>query len=362
MNFRNFFSALTLATALFSITSCVKEESVQPPVDNGITEAPVIPDGNRITIHFGTSTQNGCMYSFSNCIWIGFGTETHNQNARMALTFNQGDEAAQYFGQYFPLTADFTVDQATAASLGIEPQVIPAGFYPLRDAASGQATGKRTVVFDPLAAQTTTALVNDNNPQDNIGQLHNLALQVVLHENRDAIKLLKGDRSAMRKLLTDKTIEFMTQAEVPVNETDKKRAYALTFDQDFEDYTARINESRLSADDKQLLIEFFNIAADIPVHNAEELANFTQIMTELETRAISDPNIDNRKVVLSMVSTLKYSRYYWFWKSISSTDAANGGNGSSSIPEWVWADVIALELGGPVASAVASVLVYQDTH
>ena len=177
-------AAFALCTAIFS---CTKTEDVA--IDQPIEKtAPGIPAASRIIIHFGTATQMGCMYSFSNCIWIGWGTEALNYQDRMALQFGEGDAAGEYFGQYFPLTGDFVVDAATAAELGIPEQVIPAGFYALRDVASGQATGKRVAQFGPEFSYPVASPINADNPQDNLGQLHNLAVQVVLHENRDALK------------------------------------------------------------------------------------------------------------------------------------------------------------------------------
>lgn len=352
------FAALALCTTIFS---CAKTDdiAVEPPVTE--KTVPGIPAGNRITIRFGTSTQMGCMYSFSNCIWIGWETSLIDYLTRPALQFGQGDEASQYFGRYFPLTADYTVDAQAAKTLGIEEQVIPAGFYALRDAATGLATGKRLVQFDPSAGRPVKSLVNPNNPQDNIGQLHNLAVQVVSHNNRDAIKTLGRDRKAVQKLLTEKTLQFMEEAELPLTAAEQQYVQALNLDRDFSNYTARLDETRLSANDKKVLLSVFDQAATIPVSSPEDLSKFVALMTERENQLAREARLDNPTAVLSMVSVLKYSRYYWFWKQFSSP---NGGGSAAvaGIPEWVWADVIGLELGGPVVSAAASALVYWDTH
>lgn len=360
MNLRSIFTALTALTLCLAIFSCTKTEEPQPApvVDTKFT--PNIPDGNRIIIHFGTSTLRGCMYSFSNCIWIGWGAELLNYQDRPALQFGQGDEAGQYFGQYFPLTADYLVDAAAAKELGIPEGVIPAGFYPLRDAASGQATGKRTAVFRPEEALPVASLVNPNNPQDNIGQLHNLAVQVVLHQNRDAIKTLRDDKTALRQLLTEKTAQFLAEAELPVTTAELQHANRIDLSKDFGDYAARLNETRLSANDKKVLLAIFDEAAGIPVGSPEELSHFVSVITERENQLAREIKLDNAKVVLSIVSVLKYSRYFWFWKSISKPQAGEGSADATRIPDWVWADAIALELGGPIASAIASTAVYLD--
>jgi hypothetical protein len=302
------------------------------------------------------------MYSFSNCIWIGWGTELLNAQGRPALQFDKGDEASQYFGNYFPLTSDYTVDAATAQALGIEEQVIRAGFYPLRDVATGQASGKRTVNFDPESVQPVKGLVNPNNRQDNIGQLHNLAVQVILNDNRDAIKALNGDKKAIQKFVTEKAIQFMAEAELPLNASEKQSVSALNLNRDYANYAARLDETRLSADDKKVLLAIFDEAAAIPVRSTEDLSKFVTLVTEHENRLAGDATLDNSKTVLSMLSVLKYSRYYWYWKSVSSPTATPGGTEPASIPDWVWADIIGMELGGPVASAVASIVVYLDTH
>ena len=360
MNLRSIFTALTALAICLAAFSCTKTEDLQtePIVDTKFT--PNIPDGNRIIIHFGTSTYLGCMYSFSNCIWIGWGATATDFQGRLALQFDQGDEAGQYFGQYFPLTADYVVDAATAKELGIQEGVIPAGFYVLRDAASGQATGKRTAVFRPEEALPVASLINPNNPQDNIGQLHNLAVQVVLHQNRDAIAALRGDKKAIRQLVTEKTAQFLNEAELPVSAAELQHANQVDLSRDFSNYAARLNETRLSANDKKALLSVFDEAAAMPVGSPEELSHFVSLMTERENQLARGTKLDNPKVVLSMVSVLKYSRYFWYWKSISSPTPGTGSADSSRIPDWVWADIIGMELGGPLVSAIASTAVYLD--
>ena len=361
MTLRTFSIALIAFAFCASIFSCTKTEDVaiEQPIEK---TAPRIPSGDRIIIHFGTSTYLGCMYSFSNCIWIGWGASALNHDARYALQFDKGGEASDYFGQYFPLTADYKLDVASAKSLGLEEQVIPAGFYPFRDAASGQATGKRLVQFGPSAGRPVKPLVNPSNPQDNIGQLHNLAVQVVLHNNRDAIKALGSDRKAVQKLLIEKTLQFMAEAELPLTAAEQQYVNALDLDRDFGNYAARLDETRLSANDKKVLLSVFDQAASIPVTSPEDLSKFVALMTERENQLAREAKLDDPRTVLSMVSVLKYSRYFWYWKSISSPEPGLSDTQSASIPDWVWADVIGMELGGPIVSAVASAAVYLDTH
>lgn len=351
--------ALILAISMLSLFGCSKNEAVEAP-DTTTKDAPNIPDGNRIIIHFGTSTYRGCINSFSNCIWIGWDTKETNYEHKLAVQFGNGDAAGQYFGQYFPLTDDFVVDKVLAQDLGIDEQVIPAGFYKMLDASNGLPTGKRMVAFSPEFGQPVARLVNPNNPQDNIGQLHNLAVQVVLHDNSAALQALNGDKKAIQTLLLEKTGQFLAEAELPVNTADQQRAQALDVYRNYGDYAARLNETRLSAGDKKILLEIFDEAAAIPVRSPQELGNFVHLMTERENQVANNANIDNRKVVLSMLSVLKYSRYFWYWKSISSPNSDTGNPQPTKIPDWVWADVIGMELGGPIVSAVASAAVYLD--
>lgn len=353
--------ALLMTISALTIFSCTKSEVSEVP-DQAVKDAPAIPDGNRIIIHFGTSTYRGCLYSFSNCIWIGWGTELKDKFGNPALQFGKGDDAQQYFGKYFPLTGDYALTKEEAQELGLQAQVIPAGFYPLRTetTSTGDVTG--LVSFDPESRQTVAALVNPNNPQDNIGQLHNLAVQVVLHENRQALAALGDDTKAVQKLLVDQTAQFLAEAELPVNGTDLQRAHTFDLKRNFGDYLARLEETRLSAGDKNVLRGLFSQAASMPVRTPEELSKFVQYMTAYENELTTGARLDNPKVVLSMISVLKYSRYFWFWKSISSPEPGLSDVQSASIPDWVWADVIGLELGGPIVSAVASAAVYLDKH
>ncbi|MBK8429202.1 MAG: hypothetical protein IPL27_26075 [Lewinellaceae bacterium] len=355
MKTRNFFFALTLIALSLNLISCTKEAISEP-----ITVAdplPSIPSGDRIIIHFGTSTQNGCIYSFTNCIWIGWGTETTNFADRFAMRFDKGDEAGQYFGNYFPLTADYTLDATTAATMGLPPQVIPAGFYPLSDTPIG-----KMVVFSPESAQHVAPLVNPGNPQDNLGQLHNLALQVILSaENQDAIRQIKGDKAAIQRFAIEKTAEFLEASGLPVNPDELQRAKSLNLFQNYSDFEGRIDATRLSAGDKKVLRSVFNQAAAIPVSSPEQLSHFVSVMSELENGLAQSKDLTDARRVLSIVSVLKYSRYYWYWKSYSS----GGGSGTAepaSIPNWVWADAIGMELGGPLVSAAVSIAVYLDEH
>jgi hypothetical protein len=362
MTLRTFSTALAALALCTAIFSCAKTDDVAIEPVVAEKAAPGIPSGDRIRIHFGTSTYMGCMYSFSNCILIDIWATAAAFENRPSIQFENGDAASRYFGQYFPLTADFKLDAATAKSLGLEEQVIPAGFYALRDAASGQATGKRSVMFHPAKGRPVRSPVNPNNPQDNIGQLHNLAVQQVLYANRDAIKALGTDRKAVQKLLTEKVLQILAEAELPLTAAEQQYVQALDLDRDFSNYAARLDETRLSANDKKALLAIFDEAASISVRSPEELSKFVALMTERENQLAREAKLDNPRTVLSMVSVLKYSRYFWFWKQFSSPNPSGGSTEAAGIPEWVWADIIGLELGGPVASAVASAIVYWDTH
>ncbi len=358
-------SALALLVCFLSILSCTKtDDTAAPfaaPVDN--TKASTVIDGSRIRIHFGTATQNGCMYSFSNCIWIGWGTEATSFERSLAVTFDHGDAAGQYFGAYFPLTADYTVDAVAAKSLGIPEQVIPAGFYPFRDVSTGQATGKRMVVFSPESALKTQALVNPKNPQDNIGQLHNLAAQVILNDNREALQQLRGDKAAIQQFVTAKAIQFLAEAELPVEADAQRRVYALDLNGDYTDLASLLDKARLSDNDKKTLRPIFNEATAIPVSSPETLGKFLSGMTAYENR-LATAKLDDPKMVLSALSVLKYSRYFWFWKAYSApTPTTSDVAGSARIPAWVIADVKEwLQNGDLVSTIVASVKTYLDTH
>jgi len=350
----NVFSfALALVVLSLTLFSCSKTavETPQPVADT----FPSIPDGNRILIHFGTSTQMGCMYSFSNCIWIGWGDALNDQSA-LAVHLTDGDQADQYFGDYFPLTANFVLDDANAQSIGLKAQVIPAGFYLIKDSPTG-----KLITFSDEFAQPVAPLVNADNPQDNIGQLHNLAMQVILSpENKSAIKQMNGDKAAIRQFVLDKTVQFLSENGITISKEEQKRIQALDLDRNYADYGARLDETRLSADDKNVLRPIFDEVSHMPVTSPGELSRFVEVMTNYENSLAASAQLDDPKMVLSTLSTLKYSRYYWYWKSVS-----KGGSGvpePAQIPEWVWADAIGLELGGPVASIAASVLVYLDTH
>ncbi|MCC6411920.1 MAG: hypothetical protein IT270_09685 [Saprospiraceae bacterium] len=351
-NFQIFPVVLFFAACAF-FTSC-KPEAIEEPIVKDTF--PTVPQASRIIIHFGTSTQNGCLYSFSNCIWIGWGTEVTNFDNRFALRFNNPDAASQYFGNYYPLTADYVVTADEAAKLGIEPQTLPSGFYPLAFTPAGAM-----VPFDVQNYSPLPQLVNENNPQDNIGQLHNLAMQVILSpENRDHIASLGDDQKAIESFVLDQTFTYLEEAGVPVSQTEQQKVRALGFDMDYSNYTARLEETRMTDNDKNVLRGIMDEVSGFDIGNVKDLGKFVTRLTEIENNLVHNTQLDDPAMVLSTVSTIKYSRYYWYWRSISK---GNGGTVEpSQIPDWVWADIIGFELGGPAGSIAASVIVYLDTH
>jgi|GEM_PF-601560 len=354
---------ITLFTCTLSMFSCTKTEDTAPDGTTLVdTKVSTVVEGSRIRIHFGTSTQNGCMYSFSNCIWIGWETAATSFDRSMALSFNKGEAANQYFGTYFPLTADYVVDATTAKSLGIPEQVIPAGFYPFREFFTGLATGKRMVVFSPEAALKTEKLVNANNPQDNIGQLHNLAVQVILHDHREALQQLRDNKAAMQEFITTKAIQFLAEAELPVEGTAKTRAYALDLSDDYKNPATLLDGASMSDNDKKVLRPIFEAAAAIPVTSPETLGKFVAFMTTHENR-LATAKLDDPKMVLSALSVFKYSRYFWFWKAYSTPNPASNVASAAKLPAWVIADVKEwLKNGDLVSTIVASAKVYLERH
>ena len=340
-------SITALVLTAISCTKVIEEPAITEP---GIKYTPTIPDGDRIFIHFGTSTKRGCLYSFSNCIWIGWDEEDYNAQNRLALQFGNGSAAGQYFGQYFPLTSDYTIDPVTAQDLGLDEGVIPAGFYPLRKASDGTLR----VVFEPAEGFPAGNLYNLFNPQDKVGQLHNLAVQVILNENQNEIQALKNDEKALQKFLTDKAAQFLAEVELPVSGEELKGAQALNFNRDFSDYKARLAESNLSQRDRELLLPVFDQAVAMTVNTPEDLGQFVNFMNDQEYKLTRYGKMDNPKVVLSMLSILKNSRYFWYWKSISAPNE-DGTVSPERIPVWL-ADAIGAEFGGLIGAIVASAL------
>jgi len=349
---------ILLATvAALAFFSCIKEAP-----DTIEKDAPNIPDGSRVAITFATSTLKGCMHTFSDCIVIRWDTRGANANGAMALEFGDGAEASQFFGNYFPLTEAYKVTKAEAEALGIEAQEVPAGFYPIQDVAGGELAGKRMVIFTPEVALPVTGVVNPDNPQDIIGQLHNYCVQAVLHDNHEALNSLKDDKRAIQTLLVEQVAQLLSGVGVPASTAEMQRALAIDVHRDYGNYAARLNETRLSANDKNALKAIFDEAAALPVRSPRDLSTFVSLLTERENQLAHNGQLDNRKTVLTMLSVLKHSRYYWYWRSISLPDTGTGTPQPTTIPDWVWADVIGMELGGPLVSAIASAAVYLDKH
>lgn len=328
MTTRNFFYALSLAILSLPITSCEKA-IISEPITEKVT--PTLPDGNRIIIHFGTSTQRGCIYSFTNCIWIGWEKATDLHQSALTFQFDDGSEVEEQFGDFFPLTADCTVDGQN----GSAPQVLKSGFYRFQLS----PIGKKIIAFKDENLQPVAPLVNPNNPQDNLGQLHNLAMQAIFTTpTKDEIKSL--DLKSARKLLTAKSAQFLeTEAAVVLSETEQQQIEDASFVDNYDNHQAWLASSKLSANDRLILGNILDQVSEMPVNSPEQLNEFVKTMTEIENQLLSNSTLDDSKLVFSAVSVMKYSRYYWFWKSMASGQ-------TPARPDWWKADVKGLIEGG----------------
>ena len=80
-------------------------------------------------------------------------------------------------------------------------------------------------------------------------------------------------------------------------------------------------------------------ATSIPVNAPEQLSAYVSIMTEIENGLVQNSTVDNPKMLLSAVSIAKYSRYYWYWKSLANDEPAGRA-------DWWIADVKGFIQGG----------------
>ncbi|MBC7775614.1 MAG: hypothetical protein H7246_09260 [Phycisphaerae bacterium] len=329
MTTRAFFSTLTLIAIFASIISCTKT-SIEPATE---VVSPTLPSGERIRIHFGTSTLNGCMYSFSNCIWIGWGNATDLQQQSPAFQFDNGDEVSADYGNLFPLTADFRVESQN----GLPPQVLKSGFYRFQTS----SVGKKMISFTDANLQPVAPLVNPNNPQDNLGQLHNLAMQgIFTAKTKDEIKAVGDDMNAIRKILSAKSAQFLeTEAEIVIQDIEQQQIERVGFVSNYDDHQAWLQTSRLSANDRKVLGDILDKVSAMPVNSPDQLSAFVSVMTEFENGLAQNTTLDNPKLLLSAISVAKYSRYYWYWKCLANDEPA-------ARPTWWKADVKGLIEGG----------------
>ncbi len=329
MTTRTFFSTLTLIAIFASILSCTKT-SIEPATD---VASPTLPSGERINIHFGTSTYMGCMYSFSNCIWIGWGNATDLKQQAPTFQFDNGEEVSADYGNLFPLTADFTVESQN----GLPPRVLKSGFYRFQTSSAG----KKMIEFSDANLQPVAPLVNPNNPQDNLGQLHNLAMQsIYTAKTKDEIKALDYDAYAVRKILSTKSAQFLkTEAEVVIPDVEQQQVERVAFDGNYDDHQVWLQTSRLSANDRKVLGDILDKVSAMPVNSPAQLSEYVSIMTEFENGLAQNTTLDNPKLLLSAVSVAKYSRYYWYWKGLATDNPA-------ARPNWWKADVKGLIEGG----------------
>jgi hypothetical protein len=329
MNTRTLFFALIVLASFASFTSCTKAD-VAPTAE---VVAPTMPEGNRIRIHFGTSTMNGCIYSFSNCIWIGWGNATDLNQQSPAFLFDNSEEVSADYGNFFPLTADFT----TESSSGLPPQTLQSGFYRFQTSPDG----RKMISFSKDNLIPVAPLVNPNNPQDNIGQLHNLAMQVIYTDATKAeAKSVDYNIKSIRKMLTAQSVEFLsTEAEVAIGTTEQRQIEGAAFDGSYANYPLWIENSTLSANDRRILSDILDKATSIPVNAPEQLSAYVSIMTEIENGLVQNSTVDNPKMLLSAVSIAKYSRYYWYWKSLANDEPAGRA-------DWWIADVKGFIQGG----------------
>jgi len=329
MTTRFFFSALSFIVLTACLFSCKKE--IQEPIVE--TVSPTLPEGNRILIHFGTSTQQGCMYSFSNCIWIGWGHATELNREYYTLQFDNGEEVAENYGNYFPLTADYTLD----AQNGLPAQIIRSGLYPFQLLPNG----KKMIAFEPQLLQPVTSLVNPNNPQDNLGQLHNLAMQsIYTSETSKELEAAGVDQKTARSILTQKSALFLeTEAGIVLSDQEQNQIKSAALESNYDNHTAWLETSKLSPNDRKVLGNLLDLASSMPVNSPEQLSQFVQEMTAAENQLANSTTLDNPTLVMSAVSVMKYSRYYWFWKSYSNDE-------TPARQDWWKADVKGLIQGG----------------
>jgi len=337
MTTRTFFSILSLLTISSFIVSCEKT-ILEPAI---VKEPSTLPEGNRIIIHFGTSTFRGCMYSFSNCIWIGWGNAELQDQHNLAFKFDNGDEVSAEYGNFFPLTANFTLESQT----GLPPQILESGLYRFQTSSDG----RKMIEFSTENLLPVAPLVNPNNPQDNLGQLHNLAMQALYTaQTKDELKAV--DIKAARKMLTAKSVQFLaSEAEIVISPAEQAQIENATFDEQYDNHHAWLQSSSLSTGDQKVLGDILDMASAMPVNSTEQLSAFVSLMTELENDLVQNTAIDNPKLLLSAISVAKYSRYFWYWKCLTHDQPA-------SVPNWWKADVKGLIEGGIGQALVDSLL------
>lgn len=339
MTAHKFFSALALISILFSVASCEKLNPEPVPVDRGFT----VPEGSRIIIHFGTSTQRGCLYSFRNCIWIGWGSAVDLNRQHYSLQFPD-PALSEPFGQFFPLISETTIE----AHSGQPAQTLLPGFYRFEYDSSGQ----KQISFDPNKRIPVASLANPGNPQDNLGQLHNLAIEAILDtDTRAAMKAADYDVAKCKKLLVAKTVQFLKdQADVAVGSSEQQLLEKSGFSDGYDKHGEWLKASKLTARDQQTLTGLFDMADAMPVESPAQLSQFVAAMTDAENRLANDRlAMDNPHMVLSAIAVAKHSRYYWFWKSYSQGQAAKRA-------DWWKADVRGLIEGGIVQAIVDSII------
>ncbi|MBP6810239.1 MAG: hypothetical protein KA138_01860 [Saprospiraceae bacterium] len=337
MTTRTFFLTLTLFTISFFILSCEKT-TLEAPI---VKVTPTVPDGSRIIIHFGTSTQRGCIYSFTNCIWIGWEHAKEIQGQNLAFLFEDAEVVNADYGDFFPVTADFTLETPA----GTPSQVLQAGFYRFQPLSDGQ----KMISFSDSFLLPVAPLVNPNNPQDNLGQLHNLAMQALYTaKTKDELKAM--DIKAAQKMLAAKSVQFLaSEAEIVISPAEQAQIENATFDEQYDNHHAWLQSSSLSTGDQKVLGDILDMASAMPVNSTEQLSDFVSLMTELENGLAQNATIDNPKLLLSAISVAKYSRYFWYWKCLTHDQPA-------SVPNWWKADVKGLIEGGIGQALVDSLL------
>lgn len=355
-NIRNFIALIAVALFTFACTKTEEPIIEKPAVTDDYKST--IPEGSRLKISFAQTAYRGCMYTFRNCIVIDLGFDRHPALTN-ALVFNTPtgvnpyDAVGKYYGRYFPLTDDFSFANEKGQT-----QTYKAGIYPITQTSAGP-----TVVFSPEKALLTAPLVNTRNPQDNIGQLHNLYMQEILtDETRAEIKRLGKDKAAIRALLVKKATapgdpirigdvklglsERSQLAQLPDNYTDEKAWPRV----------ASMNDYDIKAMVKMMAI-LNNYENQTPVATPEAVQRSLNIlireMTALENE-FSVQMSGNPHLMQSLFSVAKYSTYYWSWNAISK--AAADSPVPIKLKPWWRADIRGLLQGGLGQSIVDSLM------
>jgi len=196
---------------------------------------------------------------------------------------------------------------------------------------------------------------NKNNPYDKAGQLHNTGLDFIIAREKPLVGL-KDNKQALEQYIFEKATSFVDkniEEETPLSLEELKQGAKTLFDVNQSTEEA-INQAPLSSYEKEILYEFLHATSTFSQNNVADVNKQIAIAIKFENRIVQDKQIENQAILLSSISVLKHSTYYWAKQGLNPEADWNKIGPVSSINWW---DVAKADFRGAFRGGVKGALI-----